>query len=259
MLRQKEQIEYIKKHFKLMIKRIGELKQGRDPETIHQFRIEVNKIKALNSLRKACMCKDISSGIQGSLKKEFQLAGEVRKLQVTQTLIDEFKLGDSKPQYFQFDYSKKRVKFLLRKIKKKFKKLKELRKDLLVEIEDIPSGKIKIWILDLMNEIGGSYKEECFQNKLHYYRKRIKRLLYLRPLLYNSNSIPKGLNFNYLRQLQGLIGEWHDLTEFFLVKNLTIKPETLQFNILQSRINRLLKGVINKIADFEVKVFQNGD
>ncbi len=96
-------MEYIiKKLFSRLDKSLRQIKEGYDPEVIHDFRVEVKKLRAFTRLLSAGMEEDDGLKLPRSLKEIYTATGRIRDLQLQVSRVTDTKKLIPAPNYHQY-------------------------------------------------------------------------------------------------------------------------------------------------------------
>lgn len=210
MMKRKQEIKELDKLWKKMKGHIKAFLTSGDQEQLHQFRVQVKKIKALLTLFKAEPDNKNLLKLFKPIKKVFKKAGEIRNAYINLKLLEEHHLENE-------DFKKQQQQLLdngTENFKKQGKKhLKSLKKAHVVlqnHIGKIQNKKICSFYQQKIEEIAAFFNQLVYTDDLHNARKNIKLLLH------NQKPAAKALdgklkfNADYLDNLQNNIGEWHD-------------------------------------------------
>lgn len=207
----------LKKHHQNAIKLLSKYKKNGVSEDLHQFRVEIKKLRALFSFSKKVYGITHSSA---KLKPVFKHAGSLREAGIKIEMAKEHKSFPA--------LTLKKLILKDKACKEEFRKhipayLKELNR---VEIRSKSSKNINETkgVVHFFTKERRKAKEELKSKKredMHEFRKRIKRLMYVFDVLPKKER--KYLKFNKEKfdKIQHKVGEWHDTTIFlnFIEKN----------------------------------------
>ena len=199
-----------------MIDSLALLSTSASPEAIHDLRLHVKKIKAIELL-----CNAHKEHLTTALKPMVQKAGEIRTAEMhlqilrayqyhnpvlEQELIDIVSFG-----YVNFKKNSETNKAAVRSAKKKWGE----------QLADISDQKALGFLLLLLEELEDVFRWLLQEKDLHETRKKIKHLLYVYRFLPHHLLDKVEIDEAHLDKLQEKIGDWHDLemTLLFLQQN----------------------------------------
>jgi CHAD domain-containing protein len=199
-------VEAIKKELLLYKKDIS-------PEHLHQFRVEVKKLKAANLLIGYYHKNFNTRKIFKSHQKIFRRSGEIRDYDVRDQLNKERPINSDNSNKCRRQYLCK-IKKLKHAIPVYLNTLDSTKKTLLKACKGIHQSEVVFYINQRKSKIKRLLNKENFSKKLHTARKVCKEVVYLSRL----NNIIDTKSLKYYDRLQNLIGEWHD--EQLLIQSL---------------------------------------
>jgi len=191
MLTKKQQQQYLDEKNGEWQEHLQTFADSQSPESLHQLRVAIKKIRALARFSKACSGRKAISDFNG-LKTMFRQAGIIRDAGKTQQLH----LQTTETERFV-----QHIKQYRRQGKRAGKRLHSV-------IRSVPAGCIRDWYA--LQLVSTGILLTSSGDDLHKARKQIKDLLYMEKLLPPPVQKELNLDRNYLDQLQEAIGQWHD-------------------------------------------------
>lgn len=209
-MKKKEEIRQLDKLWAIMKKRIKAYLISGNQEDLHQFRVQVKKVKAMLTLYAfEAGNKELLKHFK-PVKKIFQKAGEIRNAHINLNLGEKHQLDDeSFNQQQQQILDNSSVQFK----KKGSKHLKAIRKTHLIlqnNINRLHDKTIRNFYREKLAQIEAFFDHITFDEELHNARKNIKLLMYNKQLAAKAIKGKVQVNQDYLDQLQNTIGKWHD-------------------------------------------------
>jgi CHAD domain-containing protein len=194
-MKKKKARKYFKKEWKVMVAHLNTYLKTTNQEELHQFRVQVKKLRALLVLldlrdrhKKLVRCFK-------PVKKVFKVAGKLRDAYISGGLTNK-KTDDEVLQNFQL-------------IAVRYKNnIRKTRRDLKSELRPIKNKTLRQFYSSQLRLIADALAAQPSSQQLHNCRKLIKVLLYNYPLVHNGLMLD--LDTAYLDQMQEMIGNWHD-------------------------------------------------
>ncbi|MEO6722154.1 MAG: CHAD domain-containing protein [Ferruginibacter sp.] len=207
MLKKKEQEKFLHKRGDNMMRHLREFKKLQDPESLHQLRVEVKKLKGFFALAGHCTAKQ---KLTAEAKQVFKQAGVIRTAQLNLEFIEQYHL-----QSRQFKSEQESVVLIQ---SREFSSAatayrKSIQKNIngiAKKIKPIHEKCIVAWYKKNIATLKQVF-EKFDTSELHEGRKTIKNLLHVYPMLDKSITASLKLNIGYLEQLQEAVGKWHDV------------------------------------------------
>ena len=205
--------EFFERQYLKVVQGLTKIYQNPDKEIVHNFRVDLKKMRAIFFMMEKLLGKKKISSIHHQIRDVFRKAGHIRELQM------------------EIEWLARHRKFYLIKHLQYYSKLKKSDKSF---IRDIPAmlgtfekvyRKMNQRMYSLTQEQSDNYVKETWQQTIrviiqvnevsdwHPTRKKIKQLLYLRNWVPNVavSYLPVRNIFKSLINLEQLIGHWHDL------------------------------------------------
>ncbi len=208
MLTKRKQKEYLSKKGKDWMSQLHIYDQSRNPEALHQLRLDIKKIKAFVQLLGKVDKVNKAAKDFGLLKNMFRQAGKIRDAGNNLQLLDRFHHAPEVYKQEQTRLQSAASDEFHEHIKEYRKKGRKAGRRLLADIRPIPADCIRDWYAEQLVSIGVLLTATGRQ--LHEARKKIKQLLYVLRLLPEQLVKALHLDTDYLDQLQDAIGKWHD-------------------------------------------------
>lgn len=252
------------------IKWLSAIKANNDEETVHELRLEFNRIRALNKfiLRDIISPEDLKD-YSNKLDIIYKQAGMSRVIHVNQKLLKKYSKLVDKPFDEFGEYLNDKVTEINSMLEDQIRHIDipgtikaelDINKHLSefderdVVIKGIRFIKRKIRKIDTL--IFYSAEKERY----HEIRKNIKEVLFLAGLLFTRQYLSKsGSYFSRMKKIGIHIGQWHDndvllnnLYNYFKIKHITnYDTSRSKYKALIDQIrhkqNMLLKGIDNRI------------
>lgn len=253
-MKKKEEIRQLDKLWKKAKKHFQNFLKSKDQEDLHQFRVRVKKLKAMLTFYAAAHNNQKLLHYFKPVKKVFAKAGDIRNAYINLKLNDEYQLNNK-------DF-KQQQQHLLTNIINRFKKrsnkhlqvIKKAHFTLQNNIDHVKSRTILNFYQEKLAAVESFFDQPTMDNELHNTRKKIKLLLYNRNLAVHAISRKLIINFDYLDNLQNVIGDWHDHNLTLQVFSNLKKPEVKAMDNLQKSNANLERIIMEQGADFRSKV-----
>jgi CHAD domain-containing protein len=251
MLKKSIQKQYLVQHWENLETQFDQFCEMQDAEALHQFRVAAKKIHSLLKLQcvqeegKVCL-KDYQE-----VRAIFKHAGRIREAQLHLATIESLDIHEPHIRTaLQETVGYQTAKFELKRrwysqtVEAALTKIK----DGLVSLDE---ELAESFLHQHLRTIGKNCQRVYFLGTLHDTRKSIKTIQHLREMFPEFQ-----VNWEYLDNLQGKIGTWHDLHRTYLYiynKGASVKSCTLIRNAQQDSVKEI-KGVIRK---FEAEIKQH--
>jgi CHAD domain-containing protein len=221
-----------------------------NPDQLHQFRVQVKKIKSLLILYTINKKNKNLLKIFRPVKTIFHHAGAIRDSYIHLQLAEQFQVKEPEFHQEQTDlmfqemtgFKKKSRKYAL-KLNKTLEKIKD-------ELRGISNKDIADFYASELNSVVLALAKREFNDDMHDCRKRLKNLLYNQKLANKSMKGKLKLNLPYLDQVQDLLGEWHDGILARDLFSLQMNEEQQSIDKLNLQIGTLEDGVVAISTDF---------
>ena len=227
--------KYSHRHFESLVKLLRQYEKRPGPETLHDVRVEIKKLKTLFHLANASLKKFRMQKKFQPLRSVFKKAGAIRVADVNRGLekteVKEHTDPDVNPQRIAFRKATPgriaTVRRLDRKLRGPFRKIGK--KDLLHYLKKTKSD-VKVLLSPRFD-----------REDLHPSRKKIKDILYLSQIADQKKPEP------FYDKIQDVIGKWHDKQT--LLATLRLPEDREEINKLKaesrdniSTIKKLISG-----------------
>lgn len=224
-MRKKEILHYFEKEWKELRSSLKAYYKDQKPESLHQFRLQVKKLRALITLVESGGNKYPLSKRFKPVRRIFKKAGEIRDAYLHEKLTRKMKLGRTGIIKQQREIQDEAGNEFGAEKDKFFKDLAESHKSLTKKIRPLNDVHIIQYYDQVLQEVGKILAKPKFDEKLHGCRKLVKVLIYNHKLV--RAVIEPAFNEDYLKDIETAIGDWHNLAlalEFFAQRD--IKNQT---------------------------------
>lgn len=253
-MKKKEAVRQMDKLWKKMKKPLKAFISGGEQEELHQFRVQVKKLKAMLQLY-ACepgnqaVLKDFKP-----IKTVFKKAGEIRNAHINLKLGEKHQLNNEGFRHHQqqnLDHGSKAFK------NKGCKYLKSIKKAHLVlqnNLGRLHNKTIRNFYHNKLVQLDDFFARITFNDELHEARKNIKLLIYNQKIAARAIQNKMQLDYGYLDDLQNCIGEWHDHNLAAETLSGIAEAEHPAVIDLRNSNNKLEKEILEKSNSFMKKV-----
>lgn len=199
---------YCHSRFKSLHKQLEKCKVVLYPQTLHQIRIELKRIKTVYRLLDFYIPRFKYSKEYKPLRKIFRQAGYIRNTDILHQLHIKYKI-------------KKQEKNMLEMIRKENKQIAEFRQNVaeyikIIEKQEVRTKKyskelnsreLRDYYVRKDNALHRKLSQRFNEDKLHALRKRCKEIIYLSKMGDDKKSVG---HLKLYMKLQDLIGQWRD-------------------------------------------------
>lgn len=245
MLKKEKQEKYLSKRWKALTEQAGLFCQTLSQDALHDFRVEIKKIRAIINFLQKCSSGKIPQTQADNLKAIFKQAGHIRSAHISRELGGSSSSQGSSPEEGGF---KTQAGHLCRQIH-------ETLPDKLPvpEFRDISNQRILRSYHKKIKKLAFIFASSDMEPELHQSRKRIKSLIYLHKLL--GKSLKKELNLDlvYLDELQDVIGQWHDAEMTLNQLPAKTAKDRKQIQSLKDKSRELIDSIHSLTRNFTVK------
>jgi CHAD domain-containing protein len=191
--------------------------ETREPEKLHQFRVQAKKVKALLLFwQNGSVAEQLAP-----LRAIFKQAGKIRSAHVNLAFIGQYGIENVAIKEEQEKIVKNETRRFCSKLGVHLKVLKKLRKALAANFQDIENKAVVRFYKKQLKRLSRFFARPHLPVlQLHPTRKQIKKLLYFHDALPMPLAEKLRLDTDSLDRLQDAIGHWHDavVTSEFLKK-----------------------------------------
>ncbi|MEJ5964140.1 CHAD domain-containing protein [Pedobacter immunditicola] len=244
------EIRLLEKNWKQLKPALKSYLKTENPEQLHQFRVQVKKIKSLLVLYTINKKNKKLLKLFGPVKKIFRHAGIIRDSYIHLQLADQFQVKEPAFHKAQTDLMFKEMG----RFKKNGKKYEMILEKTLLkikgELSSIGNSEIADFYEAELDRVVLAFAKREFNDHMHDCRKRLKNLLYNQKIADKSMKGKLKLNLPYLDQVQDQLGQWHDS---MLARDLfkdQMKEERQAVDKLNLQLKNLEEGLVSISADF---------
>lgn len=209
MISKKKQQDYLRKRWENILHHFEQFSKRTNTHSIHEIRVELKKLRALIFLQEQSGNK-ISAKEKTLLKKLFRQAGIIREAQVSSQLIRN--TGRKSKEFLS--QCRKEVeqesKRFVKQMRKHTDDIAKLNIQLWKKLQAVPAKSSRNILGELTNEMQKNLIPKLKPARLHETRKMVKRVVYIRSLLKNTQANKIVPATQQLKSLEDLIGKWHD-------------------------------------------------
>lgn len=256
----KEEQAYFDMEWKQMNFHLQTFLETGDQEGLHQFRVQIKKLKALfylleNASNRHSLLKDFKP-----VRKIFRYAGHIRDAHTNLALSARYQFKNSDFETGQQTIIKEGTAGFQLNEEKYRKAIKGSYKLLKKKLPKIHDASIAAFYKNQLGQIANKLSAPQFTEEMHDNRKLIKILVYNHELVCKTLTGSLYVNPGYLHKLQSAIGEWHDnevaaqlfsspeLNDLLVVKKINKKNAVVQKNITALANDFMNKATIAEIA-----------
>ena len=211
MISKRKLISYFNKRRSSIYKNSRALQAKMESERLHDLRLDLKKLKALNDLL-------ISTGrVRGltysrPLKNFFKHIGRLRTAEINLNMFREFQYSHAGIEKDLHYLMQNEYEILCDSREELTNELRKLKRKLRHSIDEVKNREAAAYCNNTLQELNRFYTTSPDTDQLHQSRKKIKNLIYIRKLLSQEMSKSMYMNDEYLGKLQEDIGRWHDIT-----------------------------------------------
>lgn len=197
--------EYTYRQFKSLIKHLKKYSASREPETLHQIRVDIKKIKAVLSI-----IDESKKGFKAhkkfiSLRDIFRKAGVIREPDVLIQLLLRYEVKGVDDTLLSGNQENLAAAFES-EIPNFVKTVKSLRNNLEADIEHVHKDDLMRYMRRKKKEVKSQLYPRPKMRIIHKARKSIKEIVYLS----EADGKLKKREAKFYDGLQNIIGEFHD-------------------------------------------------
>lgn len=216
---------YLKEHLDQLNHHLSLFYENKEPEHIHQLRVNIKKIKALVQFFEYLEPDNNYKKIFEPIRKLFKQAGEIREIQLHLIRLASIQAKEDKNEKKLKAKLEKRIDRFLKNRAKWEKYLNQF----LAKTSKIEHTFEPETLTAYFNSILLKSNNKLRKGEFHEARMKIKIILYLKSLFNEQQKNSVRINFEFLDKLQEKIGNWHDL----LVSHKMSKEKNQEKVILQ--------------------------
>lgn len=220
------------------------------PEDFHMLRVAIKRIKVIMDIITASCSEFNGDKFFRPYKILFTQAGEVRELQLRDSMLKAYKPETALREYaikWQLQHTEAQRKFFDLLTAPFLKKLKQRQKKIIPFFESVSSKDAKRFLNRNRKDVESILQLETPEKEdYHKLRKKIKSLYYLQKLFR-----PAQKSMRLAEPFQELLGQWHD---YWLVSNDLLKDA--QNHKLEPTEVRALMSLQKKISNRAAALFE---
>jgi CHAD domain-containing protein len=251
-MKKREEKAYLDKHWKKMQQHFESFIHGQDQEELHQFRVQVKKIRSFLTLLEERKKNDHLQKTFKPVKKVFKCAGVIRDAYLHQQQAREHHISSARFYKEQDAIQQAATHDLLDEGRRHLRRMKKAKQNLRKQLHAVSADNIKAFYQSQLDSTRSLLQQHGFTEQLHDGRKMLKHLMYNQHTVQNGIAEDLHLNFSYIDDLQNVLGQWHDnklALEFFRQR---INAAAL--NALKAKNQEWEEIISEKARDFEAKV-----
>ena len=250
MLKKKEQEKFIRKRGSNIVRYITDFSRQQDPESLHQLRVEVKKLKGFLALTGHCTH---SQKLSNAARQIFKQGGMIRTAHLNLEFIRQYKLRDKGFKQEQDSVIASQTDEFTRHANDYNKTIRKTARDISKGLKPIHDKCIIAWFKKLTRDLEQVFKRPD-NAKLHEGRKTIKNLLHVHTMLDKKMINNLQLNVEYLEQLQEAVGKWHDVVVSYEMLSMTKSKNKKIMETFEKEISNTLTAVRKLAASFATKI-----
>ena len=254
-MKKKAARKHLNKLWKKMQQHFKAFTHTADAEQLHQFRVQVKKIRSFLTLLETNKKNRQLLQTFKPVKKVFKSAGTIRDAFLHQQQAKKHNLHEQQFYKEQCQLQKQETENLLSEKSRQLQEIKKVRNKLRKRLHSMKQDEIKTFFKGGIHNTEHLLSKHNFSEQLHNGRKMLKHLMYNEHVLQNGLAHELKINFKYVDELQEMLGQWHDnklALEFFVTRNLSdndIASMRHKNEELQKTINNKTENFLQKIAD----------
>ncbi|MGI4750111.1 MAG: CHAD domain-containing protein [Janthinobacterium lividum] len=225
-----------------------------DQEELHQFRVQVKKLKAMLVLFAAEPDNQVLMEKFKPVKKVFAKAGEIRNAHINLKLGEKYQLNDEDFNLHQQKALDEGTAVFKDEGDKYLKAIKKAHVALQNDLCRLHNKTIHKFYQHKLVKLDDFFVHIAFNEELHDARKNIKLLLYNQRIAADAIQNKIDLNYDYLDELQQNIGEWHDHNLAIEMLSKTRTNEYQAITDLKNSNAELEKVILETGKNFKEKV-----
>lgn len=241
------------KYWERIEENIENFLQSQDQRALHQFRINVKKLKSLLVLLQSGRKNKKLLNHFKPVRKIFRKAGHIRNAYINFQLSHRFKLNNEQVEHDQQLIAENGIREFCSQGKEYVKELKKSRKKISKAMHPVSNPAIRKFYKNTLGDISSFLAHPVFNERLHHCRKQMKYLLHNYKPAGEALKSALPLNPDYLNKLQESIGKWHDniLAIELVSSGATGGPQAEK---LHNQNKKLQEKILASTKDFKKKV-----
>ena len=243
---------YLDKQLGGMQSELDELSNKRDEEKLHKLRVRAKKVKAVSGFLKNCLGHNKKYSTR-EMKELYEKAGKVRTAHLNLATIDEHAIRNGLLEKDQKQVIEKEFGVIDHQNKKFKKSLNRLRRKLRENIHAIKARCAVDYYYSNIRILSDELRV-IDEGRLHECRKIIKRLLYNQEILPITVLNKIQINVGYLKNLENLIGDWHDTLVSLQWLQQTGQAGVQDLVSLENQKQEQLHKIIQETREFDSNV-----
>ena len=244
------EIRLLEKNWEQLRPALKSYLKSENPDQLHQFRVQVKKIKSLLILYTISKKNKKLLKLFEPVKKIFRHAGIIRDSYIHLQLAEQYQVKEPEFHKAQTDLMFKEMERFKKNGKKYHQILDKTFSKLKAELSSISNAEIADFYEAELNNVVLAFAKREFNANMHECRKRLKNLLYNQKLADKSMKGKFKLNLSYLDQVQDQVGQWHDS---ILARDLfsgQMKQERQAVDQINLQLKNLEESIVCISADF---------
>lgn len=212
-------------------------------DALHKLRVEIKKLRAIGRFIDECNNNHLITKALRPVTAIFRQAAQIRSIHIHLKYTQNLSAGKFRKEQLKLQQQKEllfvsKLTLFTERIKKAQSKLTHLG-------YPIKQKAIVKWYKQNLKRAYRRVKGG--ESKFHSARKIIKRLLYANDVVSSST----GVNKVYLKQLEELLGHWHDLSESIALLRKRYSAEKKTIALLDKKIKKTLTQLQALITNFK--------
>ncbi len=252
-MKTKKERKYLKKYWKGIFANIKSFIKTHNQEDLHQFRVNVKKLKSLLVLFQSGRGTDKLLRRFKPVRKVFRKAGDIRNAHVNLQLCNQYHIDNDQFEKEQMQTAERGTFGFCGDGSRHIKKLKKARKKINSGIHDLEKKSIYKFYDKNLKEISGFFEAPVFDESLHECRKKIKFLLHNHEPSVKALKKKVILDITYLDQLQESIGKWHDNAVAMELLTSSGTDDELVAGKINMQTEELQAQIVESSQDFDRK------
>lgn len=252
-MKKKDERAYFDDQWDLMQTHFKNFIRTDEQEELHQFRVQVKKLRAMLELLDSDSSGHRLSKDFKPVKKIFQHCGDIRSAYINLQFGVQYKFNNEEfliNQLYAIESGIREVKELGRNY---LKTIKATHEEISDDLKAVSNNAIIEFYRSKLDQVTEGLNKLQFNDDLHNTRKQIKTLMYNRKIAHKALDGKLQINNAYLDKIQALIGDWHDnilALELFSSSELNNKQIVA---MIKKQDTRLKRSIAVLVQNFEKK------